>query len=189
MFMICDHATSAEPETLVKDVIAAAGGKDKLLKLFRMEERYNWGSERKSPGKPRTSVVEPPKYWWKGTKERGKEPAKTPTWAWTLGALTDAKSQIAIIPDVTENKTPLDGLRITGTIEPPLDMYFDKKTRRLVRIDWRKDIYVFSEWRTYDGTVYSSKCIIYKRKTRTPWFHHEIIKLDRLTELPKNLKR
>ena len=189
--MICDHAMSAESETqaLITNVIAAAGGKEKLLTRFRMQELFNAGVERKSPGTSRTSIVEPPKYWWVGTRERGKEPAKTPTWAWTLGALTNADSHFARIPDGKENETPLTGLRITGSIEPPLDMYFDKQTHRLVRIDWSNDIYVFSDWRKYDGTVYPAKCIMYKRKTRKPWFHHEIMKLERLNELPEDLQR
>lgn len=54
-----DSATSPEQE-LVGKVITAAGGDEKLLTLFRMEERYNSGKERASPGTSRVSVVEPP---------------------------------------------------------------------------------------------------------------------------------
>ncbi|MEC9092014.1 MAG: hypothetical protein VX438_04855 [Planctomycetota bacterium] len=175
--------------TLVNKVIAAAGGKDKLLKRFRMVERYSSGPEFKAPGTPRTSVVEPPNYWWIGTQERGNEPAKRPTWAWTLVALTDKKSKIASLPSVTENGKMLDGLQITGSIDPPLDMYFDPKTHHLIRIDWRNDLYLFQQWKKHDGTMYPSKCTLYKRKTRQPWFHHEITELQRLDKLPPDLKR
>ena len=191
MYMTCDRVPAKEPDakSLAANVIASAGGKDKLLKQFRMKERFNAGAKRTTSATTRTSIVAPPKYWWVGATERGVEPAKTTTWAWTLGVLTDAKSQVALIPGVTEDKTPLDGLRITGTVSPALDMYFDKKTRQLVRVDWRNDIYIFSEWHKYDGTRYPAKCIMYKRKARVPWFHHEIIQLERLKKLPANLKK
>lgn len=189
--IISESTALADPnaDAQVKKVLAAAGGREQLLTRFRMQERFNSGTERKSPGTLRTSVIESPKFWWVGTRERGKEPAKVTTWAWTLGILTHDDSQIAVIPDVTENDMPLAGLRVTGSVDPPLDMYFDKTTQRLVRMDWSNDIYVFGEYREYDGTVYPVKCTMYKRKTRKPWFHHEIIKMERLAELPENLKR
>ena len=66
-----DSAASPEKQ-LVSKVIMAAGGEENLLTLFRMEERYNAGQERVSPGTSRFSVVEPPNSWWIGTKEREK---------------------------------------------------------------------------------------------------------------------
>ena len=152
-----------------------------------MKERFNSGPERKSPGKTRTSVLEPPDHWWIGKKERGEEPGKVTTWAWTLGILTHPDSQIEIIPEVTENEVTLSGLRITGTVKPALDMYFDRDTHKLVRIDWRKDIYLFSEWTDFDGTRYPAKSVMLRRETRKPWFHHEIIELERLAEIPSDL--
>ena len=180
---------STPASELVQHVIKAAGGEEKLLKLFRMKEQYNAGATLKTPGTPRTSVVEPPKSWWIGAAERGEEPAKITAWAWTLGALTDPESKIETIADVTENEMPVAGLRITGTIDPPLDMYFDKKTYELVRVDWRNDIYRFSDWKEYDGTKYPSKCVLYRRTSGEPWFFHEILELERLQELPDGLKR
>lgn len=180
---------STLPSELVKQVIQAAGGDAKLLKLFRMKEQYNAGAKLETPGTPRTSVVEPPKSWWIGATERGEEPAKITAWAWTLGALTDPESKIEPIADVTENEMLVAGLQITGTVDPPLDMYFDKKTYELVRVDWRNDIYRFSDWKEYDGTKYPSKCVLYRRKSGEPWFFHEILELERLQELPDGLKR
>ena len=186
------RSAEQEPATvpeLVKQVIWAAGGESKLLKLFRMKEQYNAGATLLTPGTPRTSVVEPPKFWWIGNKERGVEPAKITTWAWTLGALTDPKSKIDVLADITDNEKILLGLRITGTVDPALDMYFEKETLQLMRVDWRDDIYRFSEWKDCDGTMYPSKCVMFRRKSGVPWFFHEILELERLKELPEDLKR
>ena len=183
-----DSAASPEKE-LVSKVITAAGGEEKLLTLFRMEERYNSGKERVSPGTSRVSVVEPPNSWWIGTNERGQEPAKITTWAWTLGVLKDEKSKLALIPDVTDSEKELVGIQVTGSVDPAIDMYFDKTTHELVRVDWRNDIYRFSEWKEYDGTKYPSKCAMFRRNSGEPWFFHEIVTIERLKELPEGLKR
>ena len=188
---VCVSMDAAEPDaaTLVSRVIEAACGKDRLLKRFRITERYSAGAERAPSGTPRTSVIEPPKYWWVGTSERGQEAAKVTVWAWTLGVLTDAESRISTIPHVMENGKELYGLRVTGSVDPALDMYFDREHSRLTRIDWRNDIYIFGKWQKYDGTVYPARTTMYRRKTRQPWFHHEILNLERLRRLPENLKR
>ena len=183
-------ASPASPEMkLVSKVIAAAGGDDKLLTLFRMEERYNAGKEAVTPGTPRVSVVEPPKSWWIGTKERGTEPAKITAWAWTLGVLKDPRSKLELLPDMTDNEKSLAGLRITESVDPALDMYFDKENYELVRVDWRNDIYRFSDWKDFDGTKYPSKCAMFRRNSGEPWFFHEILTIERLQELPEGLQR
>ena len=66
------YTTAAEPETatLVADAVEAAGGEDKLLKLFRIKERLNVSSDPEKKGNERVSVLEPPNYWWLGKKER-----------------------------------------------------------------------------------------------------------------------
>ena len=183
-----ESATVAEKEFVGK-VIVAAGGEEALLKLFRMEERYNSGKERVSPGTSRVSVVEPPKSWWIGTKERGTEPAKITTWAWTLGVLNDPRSRLELLPDMTDGEKSLAGLRITESVDPALDMYFDKSTYELVRVDWRNDIYRFSEWKDFEGTRYPAQCAMFRRNSGEPWFFHEIISIERLKELPEGLKR
>ena len=50
-------------------------------------------------------------------------------------------------------------------------------------------IYRFSEWKDCDGTMYPSKCVMFRRKSGVPWFFHEILELERLKELPEDLKR
>lgn len=182
---------AGSPESILRgNVIAAAGGDGALLTLFRMHERYNAGKERAVPGTARVSVVAPPESWWIGTAERGAEPAKTVAWAWTLGVLRDARSRLAVLPDVTDDGRPLAGLRVTGSVEPALDMYFDKATHELVRVDWRNDIYRFSEWQTSpDGARYPARCAMFRRNSGDPWFFHEIVSIERLAELPAGLGR
>jgi len=173
----------------VKKVIAAGGGEEKLLTLFRMTEQYNSGKKLVPPGKPRISVVEPPRYWWIGTKERGKEPAKIAVWAWTLGILTDPKSKIELISDINDDDKPLAGLRVTGSVNPALAMYFNKSNYQLARVDWRSHFYRFSEWKEHDGAKYPSQCVIYTRSSGKPWFFHEVMSIERLKKLPEELAR
>jgi hypothetical protein len=185
-------ASDRPPVEIVEQVVAAAGGRDKLLKLFRLEERLNVSSDANKPGNLRTSVIEPPTHWWLGKKERvrdDKEPAIFLVWAWTLGALTDPASKLETIPDAAEQDRPAYGLRISGTITPPMDVYFDAAEHRLVRIDWRSDIHRFSDWKEADGAKYPAKVIGYKKATGKPWYFTEITKLERLTALPEGLSR
>jgi hypothetical protein len=186
------HAAEPGVDALVKQVVAAAGGEGKLLKLFRIKEVINVSSDAEKAGSTRTSVLEPPNYWWLGKKERvkdDKEPSTFLVWAWTLGAITDPKSKVEVIPEIREDDKPAFGLRISETINPPMDMYFDKGTNQLVRIDWRSDIHRFSEWKEQDGVRYPAKCVGYKKSTGKPWYFSEIVELERLKELPEGLNR
>ncbi len=122
MLAVSASAVEADPRAVVEQVVNAAGGDDKLLKLFRMKERLNVSSDAQKQGSERVSVLEPPNYWWLGKKERVKddrEPATFLVWAWTLRALTDPASQVEVIPSVTESDKPAVGLRVSGTIDPP----------------------------------------------------------------------
>jgi hypothetical protein len=185
-------AAEPDPAALVKQVVAAAGGEDKLLKLFRIREQLNVSSDPAKKGSLRVSVLEPPKYWWLGKKERVKderEPATFLVWAWTLGALTDPASKLEAIPEILEADRPAFGLRVSGSINPPLDIYFDKAESRLVRIDWRTDIHRFSDWKEHDGVKYPAKCIGTKKATGKPWYFSEILEVERLKELPPEFMR
>lgn len=186
------RAAEPDPKALVQQVVQAVGGEDKLLKLFRIRERINVSSDPDKKPTERVSVLEPPNYWWLGKRERvkeDKEPATFLVWAWTLGALTDPKSKVEVIPTITEADKPAFGLRVSETITPPMDLYFDKERHRLLRIDWRTDIHRFSDWKEHDGVSYPAKCIGYKKKTDVPWYFSEILELERLKELPAGLQR
>jgi len=194
---LSDSGTTSEPDltTVVKQIFTAVGGEDKLLRLFRTRETVNVSSDPEKKVPDRVSVYEPPKYWWTGKNERVKneakpdEPATFLVWAWTLGILTDPASKLEVLPDVVESNRPAIGLRVSGTVTPPMDLYFDKAESRLVRIDWRSDIHRFSDWKEFDGVKYPAKCAGFKKGTGQPWYFSEIIELERLKDLPEGLKR
>lgn len=187
--VVAGETESGAVGELVRKVVAAAGGEARQLTVFRMKERYNSGAEYVSPGTARESVIALPDRWWLGSTERGTEPAKTVAWAWSGSLLTDAKSKIELLADITDNEKLLAGLRVTGSVTPALDMYYDKKDFSLVRVDWRNDIYRFSVMKEYDGFKYPSKCVLHKRDSGKPWFFHEVVNLERLTEIPAGLKK
>jgi hypothetical protein len=194
--LLCLSVFTYAEDREVKDAIAkavkAVGGEDRLLKLFRYRERLNVSSDPQKPGNERVTVAEPPLYWWLGTRNRvseDKEPAIFLLWAWTLGALTDPKSKVERIPDLADGENPAWGLRVSGTIMPAMDLYFDKTENRLLRIDWRNDIVRFENWKEHDGVKYASKCIGYRKSSGKPWYFTEILEVERLKELPNNLKR
>jgi hypothetical protein len=171
------------------------GGEEKLLRLFRTRETVNVSADPQKKVSPRVSVYEPPKYWWTGKTERVKnelmpdEPATFLVWAWTLGILTDPATKLESLPEIMESDKPASGPRVSGTVTPPLDIYFDKADHRLVRIDWRSDIHRFSDWKETDGVKYPAKCVGYKKASGKPWYYSDILELERLTTLPEDLKR
>lgn len=171
---------------LVRKIIAAAGGPDNLLTTFRMVERFNSGAEKAAPEKSqsRTSILQPPMVWTVAGKERGEEPAKFVVWAWTLGIFRDPQTKLETIPgQAEEGKTTL-ALRASGSVKPAMDLHFDPQSLRLIRVDWRDDIYRFSEWREHDGTAFHAQTTIWKKTGSKPWFFHEVVTVERLTALP-----
>jgi hypothetical protein len=106
-----------------------------------------------------------------------------------LGILVDPQTVVQTIPGVDENAKTTAALRVSGTVTPPMDLHFDPESFRLVRMDWREDIYRFSDWKEHDGAGYHAKTAIYKRDHTEPWFHHEITALERLSALPDGLSR
>lgn len=187
------QAQTADPKPLVEKALAAVGGKDKLLKIFRFEEIFHFGDKPEPPeGKTRStrvSVFSQPDQWWLGKKERGEEPAKDDVRAWSLDLLVDEQSTFELIPDLTDEGRTCAGLRVGGSVTPAMDFYFDKETSLLHRLDWRGDFYRFSDWKEHDGLKYASKTIIFKKKDGKPWFFHEVTALERLAELPEGLAK
>ncbi len=185
------QAQSADTKPLIESYITAVGGREKLLKIFRIKEIFHFG-DKPEPGEGKTrstrqSILEMPMGWWLGKKERADEPAKHDVRAWNLDLLVDPKSKFEIIPDITDEGRAASGLRVSGSIEPAMDLYFDKETKLLVRFDWRSDFYRFSDWKEHDGIKYASKTIIFKKASGKPWFFHEITELERLAALPEGL--
>jgi hypothetical protein len=178
---------SEDPAALVDSVVKAAGGKEKLLTTFRIKERLALGSDLEAKGSERISVLQAPGHWYVGKRNRvteENEPAVKLAWAWTLKALLDPGSKLDVLPPAG----PLVGIRIRGSIDPPMDVWFDSKERRLSAIDWRKDRHVFSEWKELDGLHYPSRVVGHKPDGKV-WYHTRIVELTRLEDLPPELKR
>jgi len=185
------QAQTADPKPLIEKALTAVGGKDKLLKIFRFKEIFHFGSTPEpAEGKKRTtreSIFSQPDQWWLNKKERGVEPAKDDVRAWSLDVLVDEKSKFEIIPDLIDEGKNCAGLRVSGSVKPAMDFYFDKETSLLHRLDWRGDFYRFSDWKEHDGFKYASKTILFKVKDGKPWFFHEITEVERLSKLPEGL--
>ena len=186
-------AQTADPKPLVEKALTAVGGKDKLLKIFRIKEIFHFGSTPEpAEGKQRStreSILSQPDKWWINKKERGAEPAKDDVRAWSLDLLVDEKSKIEVIPDLTDEGKACFGLQVSGSVEPAMKFYFDKETSLLHRLDWRADFYRFSHWKEHDGLRYAAKTIIFKVKDNKPWFFHEVTEIERLAQLPEGLTK
>lgn len=194
LLVFAGEIRSAEPvpRELLQATVEAAGGEAKLLKLFRFKERLAVSSDENAKGSERVSVLEPPGHWWVGKNDRvknDKEPATFLVWGWTLNALVDEKSKLESLENITIDDKPAYGIRVSETVTPPMDLYFDKETKRLTQIRWRTDRHEFSDWKEADGAWYASKCVGYKLATGKRWYHTEILELERLKELPTGLER
>ncbi len=195
MFGVSAFGEDPDPKGVIQNVLSAVGGEEKLLRLFRTRETVNVSSDPEKKVPERKSVYEPPKYWWTGKNERVKneakpdEPAIFLVWAWTLGILIDPNSKVEVIPEVVEAEKPAIGLRVSGTVNPPMELYFDKERQLLVRIDWRSDIHRFSDWKETDGVKYPAKCVGFKKASGQPWYYSQIIELERINALPDGLQR
>lgn len=187
------QAQTADPKPLVEKALTAVGGKDRLLKIFRIKEIFHFGNTpAPAAGKKRStreSILSQPDKWWINKKERGAEPAKDDVRAWSLDLLVDEKSKIEVIPDLTDEGKSCFGLRVSGSVTPAMDFYFDKETSLLHRLDWRGDFYRFTDWKEHDGLKYAAKTIIFKVKDSKPWFFHEVTGLERLPALPEGLAK
>ena len=187
------QAKTVDSKPLVEKALTAVGGKDKLLKIFRIKEIFYFGSTPEpAAGKKRStreSILSQPDKWWINKKERGAEPAKDDVRAWSLDLLVDEKSKIEVIPDLTDEGKSCFGLRVSGSVTPAMDFYFDKETSLLHRLDWRGDFYRFTDYKEHDGLKYAAKTIIFKVKDSKPWFFHEVTEIERLAALPEGLAK
>lgn len=194
-------ANEADAPKRVQEVVAAAGGEEKLLKLFRFSERVLI-SATATPLKPddksnRTSVVEVGNRWWVGTAPRDKDKVRVLCWAWSLRILLDPKSKVASIDDAQLGDQPAFGLRVTESVKDPIDLYFDKKDQRLLAIEYADTRHVFSEWKkTDEGHAYPSHVVGFRFADRAArklnekqWYQTDILDLTPLKELPAELPK
>lgn len=197
-------AAAAEPDASerVKQVVKAAGGEEKLLKLFRFRERVLITA---TPAAPvandekgnRTSVVQVSGDWWIGADKRDKDLVRVLCWAWSLRILLDDKSKIQTLPEAKVAGLPAFGLRVTGSVKTPIDLFFDTETSRLAAIDYVDTRHIFSEWKKaagghhYPSHVAGHRFVNREAKTvqQKQWYQTDILELTPLTELPADLKR
>lgn len=80
------RAQSADPKPLITQALVAVGGKEKLLKIYRLKEIFHFGeTPEPAAGKKRNtrdSILSQPDHWWINKKERGPDPAKDDARAW-----------------------------------------------------------------------------------------------------------
>jgi hypothetical protein len=180
-----------DPSAIVESALKAVGGREKLLKTFRLKDRVAVTSDPATEGRERASVVQAPAYWFLGKRNRvteDKEPAVMLVWAWTLQALVDPAAKLEALAPARIEEKDVVGVRIKGTIEPPMDVWFDAKERLLTAIDWRKDRHHFSEWKEVDGVRYASR-VIGRKADGKIWYHTRVTGVERLAELPADLPR
>lgn len=198
------EADAAAPSAmeLVQDIVATAGGEEKLLKLFRFRERIlitSTPAEKiaKDEKGNRTSVVQVGGDWWINAEKRDKDKVRVLCWAWSLRILLDAKSKVEVVPDSVVAGAPAFGLRVSESIKEPIELFFDKKTKRLVAIDEASMRHVFTEWKeTSEGHKYPSHVAGFRFADRAArklnakqWYQTDILELTPLKELPAELKK
>ena len=198
--LVADDADAATKK-LVEEVVATAGGEEKLLKLFRFRERVLITATPAAPVTPdekenRMSVVQVSGNWWIGTAKRDKDKVRVLCWTWSLRILLDPKSKIQTVPDINVADKPAFGLRVIESVKEPIDLFFDKESKRLVAIDYTDTRHLFSDWKkTAEGNQYPSHVVGFRFADRAAgklqdmqWYQTDILELTPLTELPAELK-
>ncbi len=196
---LLDTGCTEDAWPLVQDVIEAAGGEEKLLRLFHISERVLITTT-PMPLPPevtsnRTSTVEVGTRWWVGANLREEEKVRVLCWAWSLRLLLEPQSKIESLPDAQIGDVAVRGLRVSESIPEPLDLWFDAETKQLIAIDYIDSRHLFSEWQeTESGHKYPSHVAGYRyadRAARTTnaeqWYQTDILELTPLDELPEGI--
>ena len=195
-------ADETSPIALVEKVVAAAGGEEHLLSVFRYRERVLITATPAAPvtaDEPgnRTSVVQVGGEVWIGETKRNKDKVRVLCWAWSLRILLEPKSKLAVLPETKVNERSLLGLRVSESIQEPIDLYFDQETKRLAAMDYTDTRHVFSEWKTTSaGFHYPTHVAGYRFTDRSQglvsekqWYQTDVLELTPLAEVPANLPR
>lgn len=193
--------SNSDTKKIVEDVVSAVGGEEKLLKLFRFRERVLITSTPAAPVAPdekenRTSVVQVSGNWWIGTTKRDKDKVRVLCWAWSLRILLDPMPKVQMVPDITVADKPAFGLRVIESLKEPIELYFDKDSKRLVAIDYTDTRHIFSDWKkTTEGHPYPSHVTGFRFADRATkklqdkqWYQTDILELTPLMDLPAELK-
>jgi len=189
MLVLVATSPGAEPpadaNAYAQRLVASHGGAGKLLRVFTFSETYHMGGREK--GTDRTSVLAPPDLWYVGKTERVAEDGKGAichdVWMWTLAPLVHPKTRLEILPAIPVEGRDTRGLKVSGTIEPAMAVYFDAITDDLLKIEWKGEQFFFSVPVAVDGTRVPSRCVLIgksgKERMRT-----ELRDIKRLAALP-----
>ncbi len=181
---------AADAKALADKIVASHGGADKLLSTFTFTEVYLLAG--KDKGTERTSTLQPPNLWYVGKTERVSEQNKGgvchDVWMWTLAPLLDPKTKLEPLPDVSIEGKAAHALKVSGSIEPPMNAFFDAATDDLVKIEWKGEQFFFSAPMEVDGTRVPSKCVLIG-KTGKERMRTELKTIERLPALPADLPR
>ncbi len=196
---LLDSGCTEDALDLVQDVIAAAGGEEKLLRLFCYSERVLI-TETPTPFGPhdtsnRTSTVEVGGRWWIGSDLRDKDKVRVLCWAWSLRLLLEPQSKIESLPDAQVGGVAVSGLRVSESIAEPLDLWFDAEAKQLIAIDYTDTRHMFSQWTEIAaGHRYPSHVVGYRFTDRATmmtndqqWYQTDILELTPLDELPEEV--
>ena len=108
----------------------------------------------------------------------------------------EVKNEVNGVYELTINNKPVFGLRVTESITEPIDLFFDKETKRLTAIDYTDTRHVFSDWKkSAEGHHYPAHVAGFRFTDKasgttqeSQWYQTDILELTPLTELPSELK-
>ena len=73
--------------------------------------------------------MQPPQLWYVGQRERVSQDNKDgvchDVWMWTLAPLVDPQTKLELLPDTTIDGQAAHGLKVSGSIEPAMRIFFD----------------------------------------------------------------
>jgi hypothetical protein len=105
---------------------------------------------------------------------------------WTLAPLIDSKTKLESLPDSSVEGKAAHALKVSGSIEPPMNVFFDTASDDLLKIEWKGEQFLFSDPIAVDGTRLPSKCVLIG-KTGKERMRTELKKIERLQTLPADL--
>lgn len=182
-----------EAQDLAETAVKAAGGASNLPKIVRWKETYYTSADPKAKGTQREAIVAFPLSWYQsGTDIAAGNADRTEkaylVWVWTLAPLLEKDSKLKLLPAAKLGDKSIRGLRLTRDKQKDIDLYFDEKTHRLARIDWRAYRIDFDDWKEAAGFSYPAKS--YVRYTNgTLHLRTEFQLFEVLKELPKELRK
>lgn len=196
--LLTGSALAGEPQdekkvrALVEAAVKAAGGATKLPKILHWRETYYLTPDPADKGTPREAYLNLPTQWFQDGKDiAAGNPDRTEktylVWVWTLGPLLDKDSKLALLPTVIFNNKPIRGLRISRAGQNDIDIYFDARTNKLARIDWRAFQIDFDDWRETQGFKYPVKAFV-RFKDGKLHLRNEFHVLEVLKALPNGLR-